>query len=81
MQCAVPGKYCVRCASGYSTDTCYNSSSQVFSNVYDVTPITEPIYSYKATVEAGKNCSELKRLKETPYNFPVAPVWTDKICK
>jgi hypothetical protein len=62
-QCAVPGKYCVRCATGFAKETCYNSSTQSFSNDYDADPQNNPLYSYK-TNETG-SCYELKYRLET----------------
>ena len=47
-QCVVPGLYCVNCPKDYDMKTCYNSQTQVFSNLY-TEPKEHPVYEYNAS--------------------------------
>lgn len=85
-QCAVPGFACVNCAQGYNGETCYNSSNQLFANIYAGHETDHPVYSYKASASGLQNCYELKYRLETnsdgyTYNYSVVPGLAFPVCK
>ncbi|NQT49808.1 Ig-like domain-containing protein [Candidatus Kuenenbacteria bacterium] len=59
-QCIVPNKYCVACPNGYDKDTCYNSDSQKFYDLYFGNPKEHPVYSYEADPLGSGNKSAYK---------------------
>jgi|GEM_PF-2713949 hypothetical protein len=82
-QCVVPKNFCVKCPSGYDTQTCYNSSNYEFFNLYDENPNMHPVYSFEVDpLDTGSSSSyKINFIQELlPKNiFRVVPAFGETL--